>query len=102
MAVDYLFVGIVLTFVMAMIFMLLALENREFPNSVIYHFFATILFVFEAQLILMAHTPSAGYTIPLHYIFYLFGIINFILFLAWGASSFAQIMHSRKYGEEED
>lgn len=101
MAVDYLFVGIILDFCLSTLFMILALEEREFPNSIIYHFFATIGYIFLAQLFLMAYSTTATYVIPLHYLFYMFGATNFILFLAWGVSALSAYAYRRKFGHNK-
>lgn len=99
MATDYLFVGQTLSFITGIIFMLLAF-NEDSILKVVYHLFATICFIFLAQLFLMAYSATTTYVVPIHYLFYMFGIINFILFVAHGAGAILLFLEEHKYGEE--
>lgn len=88
MAADYLFTGMVFTFVGGMIFMLLGFENRESKNLsaainvVAYHFLASIMFFLLSQLFLMAYGATTTFVLPIWMLFLGFGLINFALFMA--------------------
>lgn len=92
--------GMGVTFVLGTLFMLWAFQER-FPLTVVYHLFATILYFFLGQLFLMEYSETAA-TVPMHYMCYMFAIINFMLFILSGVQGFRAIFERRKYGEEEE
>lgn len=102
MAIDYVFVGIVLAFASGMIFMLLGFENREMPNVVIYHFLASILFFLQSQFFLMAYTPTTAVVLPLWMWFFGLGLTNFMLFMVWIWQVFALVWRRRQGLVEEE
>ena len=98
MAVDYIFVGVVFTFSLGTILTLSAFAENRFPISIIYHFIGAICYWLLGILLLMNPQPV---TIPLSYLFWALGFINFLLFIVWGLRSVLYAYRKRKYGEYE-
>lgn len=93
--------GMGVTFVLGTLFMLWAFQEERASLTVVYHMFAAILYYFLGQLFLMEYSETTA-TIPLHYMSYMFAIINFMLFVLVGVQSFRVVRERRKYGEEEE
>lgn len=104
LAIDYTLVGIALTFALTFIWTLLGFES-PFPKNVVFYLFGTICSFFCGQLCLMAYSATYPGMLPLSYLFWMFAVIDFILFIAAGTSSLRMAWVQRKkrrYGFDED
>lgn len=96
MAIDYVFVGICLTFSLGTVFMLLGFF-QEGAFKALFHFFSFLAYLLQTQLFLSVGSTT---TLPLYLLSWMLTLANFALFLAWGIYSVRLVLKRRKYGEE--
>lgn len=95
MAVDYLFVGIVFTFVMGLSFTILGWES-DFPRDVMYTMWGTIA-CFTAGFLSLGTDNS--WMIALSFFYWGLGLLDFVLVMLMGIDAL-KIYRRRKQGYE--
>lgn len=96
MAVEYLFVGAIVTFVTGLSFTILGVET-EFPLK-IYYLFAAMISTFLCGYMLLA--TDVAMMIPLMWFFWFLGIMDFIMIIVFSFKAL-EVRRTRKRGWPE-